>query len=733
MFHAVDGLLYLDAQCLMQVVPNKEEVTENDILRSTCRMHAESLDFSISVDRRYMMSRIDKLISLAEAIAFFVAKDAVVELLQRDAGDPMFSCKQGGRFNVMSKWSLRNMLVRDPIIPRAKALESALRIYDSCIEDTQMDSHTYVVKGLSLPNVLIPLTQWIFITRHDNYTSRFSILCDDSEQKMTVNMYRNGLLEDHETVHDTSVCIGWTINLDIHATRCEIPDSTCGAELEHFSRIFLRSDRAVELSRSKIVRTLLKSMHPWKTLLRNMWCIQEDQHIIDIVCSDSTHDELVQLANVNTVLHNTAYSCDDIDMIGLAVLRRMRPIACSRVAEWRATAVSEHSIIRFKMLPTTSERLKHLYEIGALDSISEHSDHACAYGFIVGEGYERIVAVPYDVDARLLTMALVQMLPYEVHIPSTILDIITLSFEVLHCESSAACIPNECLRPYRISASHNGLTLSTDKDSDDVFVGDGIVAVDMMQRETVSRCETRVCKATLSQLFPKLAQRLQVSKDPVTACMREVQSRRVCSEWTLEGIDEGSNLSSLGLSVTMALALGLWIGAQVRLFMSRTQASMIGYWDATSECYKVIDPTRTVLNGFDVAPHLLRARNCEVAFDIKRQSFLEVRQRTTWHVAIVTSVDKALQTVQVRFLLSGKVTTLCLRQHAWRRLARCSDTDVDKVLRRYISSAAAAAVSSQEVHDLPQSQPDAKRSRGEPRQDDTPSTSSSPSSLKPTS
>jgi|MDTB01.2.fsa_nt_gb hypothetical protein len=656
-------------------------------------MHAESLDFTMSLDRRYMMLRTEHLMPLTEAIAVLISANAVVELIQRDVDDPMFSCKQGTRFNVMNKWSLRNMLMRDSAIPRAKALESSLRIYDLCIEDTHMASHTYVVKGLNLPNVVVPLLQWSFITRHDNHTSRFSILNDGAEPDMTVNLYQNGLLDKHELIHDVEVCTGWTIHLDVHATQDEIPDSTCGAELEHFSRIFLRSDRAVELSHSSIVRTLLKSMYPWRTLLRNMWCVENDQQIIDIVCKD-THDDLVQLANVKAVLYNTAYSCDDIDIIGLAVLRRMRPIACSRVAEWRATAVSEHSIIRFKMLPTTSNRFKHLYEIGALESISEHADHVCAYGFILGEGHERTVAVPYDADARLLTMALVQMLPYEIDIPSTVADIIALPFENLHCECSAACIPHERLKPYRIDASDNGVTLAMDDGAEDVFVDDTIVAVDMMQRETVSRCETRVSKATLSQLFPKLAQRLQVSKDPITACMREVQSRRLCSEWTLEGIDEGSNLSSLGLSVTMALALGLWIGAQVRLFISRTQASTIGYWDATSQCYKVIDPTRTVLNGFDVAPHLLRARNCEVTFDIKRQSFLEVRQRTTWHVAIVMSVDKALQSVQVRFLLSGNITTLCLRQHAWRRLARCSDTDVDKVLRRYISSAASTASSS---------------------------------------
>lgn len=692
MFHAVDGVLYLDNQCLMQPVP--EEVTADDIRHSTCRMFAESMDYALSIDKRYMMRRACGLGSLSAAISILLGAGGTIELMQRKSGDPLFCSEHDTRFDVYSEWSLRSMVIPNLVLERAEALESALRIYDSPVVDVNAASHTYVVTGICLPSVVIPLLQWSFITKHNHHACRFSLCEDDRDNEglLRVLWYRNGLLVSTETVDGVTICRDWTIYIDVHSLCDTIPDGP--AHLDHFARVFLRSDRAVELARSDSIRALLSILHPWKPLLKTMWYIEDDQHMIDMLCKGDSPDALVNLVNVRDVLYATAYTCKDLDLMGLAVLRRMRPVACSRVAEWRATAISEHSIVRFKMLPTDANRFRHLFHIGALESISEHDEHVSAYGFLMGTGIERTVTVPFDADARLLTMALVQMLPYEIDVPATPPSTIVLSFGILHCEWGGGCFPNEAVRAYRIGVDKDsGVTLTLDYECDGFFANDSVTAVDMMQKDTVARCETRVSKATLTDVFPKLSQRIQVGKDPITACMREVQSRRVCGEWMLEGIDEGSNLSSLGMSVTMALVLNLWIGAQVRVFIGLTRAAMLGYWNAHSARYELIDPTRTVLNGFDVAPHFLRTTSCEVRFDIKRQSFLEVRQRTTWHVAIVVTIDKALQTVQVRFLLSGTTMTLCLRQHAWRRLARNEDTDIDKVLRKYISTAAAGGAS----------------------------------------
>ena len=68
-----------------------------------------------------------------------------------------------------------------------------------------------------------------------------------------------------------------------------------------------------------------------------------------------------------------------------------------------------------------------------------------------------------------------------------------------------------------------GVTLTLDADMPVVPASDAVLSLDEVERSTVARCEARVCRAKVSDA-PKLAQRLQVSEDPVYACVREAQA-----------------------------------------------------------------------------------------------------------------------------------------------------------------------------------------------------------------
>ena len=634
--------------------------------------------------------------SLRRALATLIGHGVTIEVRQRLGHD---SCSISN-IVVYGAWSQQFLLDIPVQRDRALAYESAVRFFDNDIYNEDSCKFEFVIGGKEVPDTRAPTLNWVWIVKQDTMASRFALVA--AEQKgpaeqngpFEVKFYRNGLLHDVEYCNGLN---GYTLYVDIHSPNLSddtppVPDGTGGAELPLFAHTFFRSDRAQLLAKSRIVCKLLESMLPWKLILRNMWCIVDDQQMIDIWCTPDTPDSLSQFINCKELLQQTAYRNTAINIMGLAVLRRMRPNACSRVAEWKATAISEQSVLRFKMVPLSFARFSKLHSIGAFDGITEHADQVTPYGLLWDIGDERTFLVPHDVDAALLTMAIVNVLPCEVDVAEEPPTTIELSFGAMHTESATSCIPNEELRAFRVELLPNvGIRLSLDDAIPEMFAGDSVQAIDAVLLNSVARCETRVCKALLTAVFPKVAQRIQADKNPLAACFREAQARRMAGEWTLEGLDHGSNLSSLGLSIVVAVTLATWIGAQTRVFIGLARGAMLGFWDAHKNGFQLVDCTRSLLNGFDVAPYLLRTANCEFTFDIKKQSFLEVRQRSTWHVAMVISVNRNMQTASVRLLLSGNTITLCLRQHAWRRLARSSETDIDKVLRKFLTTLATSS------------------------------------------
>ena len=186
-----------------------------------------------------------------------------------------------------------------------------------------------------------------------------------------------------------------------------------------------------------------------------------------------------------------------------------------------------------------------------------------------------------------------------------------------------------------------------------------------------------------------MTRRVSNAASPLIACVREIQSRRVCREWSLEGIDSGRNLSSLGMTILLSLVLGGWMGCRVRVAMSLTSASMLAVHVGGS--YLLVDPVRTVCNLFEAADYLASALP-SVPCDVRANVLVEVRVGLKWQSGLVKSVDRARGQFTVQLLQRGSVTVCSVHAHTWRRVT--DDTsDLDREVVRGLKRAREGSVS----------------------------------------
>ena len=165
-------------------------------------------------------------------------------------------------------------------------------------------------------------------------------------------------------------------------------------------------------------------------------------------------------------------------------------------------------------------------------------------------------------------------------------EVIVLSPGDMFTEAgSAGHAPNEKLAPYfvRIDVS-NGRVLLTQDPLISVRTADDTVSIDDLTTMDLDSDVGRRRRSDLLQTFPKLARRLELQKSTVDACLQEAQARRVSSEWSLESLDCGGNLSSMGMTVMMALILAGWLGVRVRVFIGRCHCSLGGYGMLRKKC-----------------------------------------------------------------------------------------------------------------------------------------------------
>lgn len=440
-------------------------------------------------------------------------------------------------------------------------------------------------------------------------------------------------------------------------------------EPRQFGILFLRTRDVVRVwSRSRTVQEKVFKAWPGQPgRLWDQWRLHADDENEWRLVAEHACLEVLPMFDAQMLL-SMRYLAVHVTTLAWAVLRRLQPIGVGRSAEWRAAICHEHQVTEVLCLPVSTKRFAALYEAGSWAGVQA----ACRYGCVVGT----TLYLPKDATTAVCTHAIADL--FDVTIqgrPEGQRSIVLPGGGCILTEAAPVCAPVVSrLHAYeptiRFDPAPGIPVVVLERVQEGEHRAMGVTSLD--QAVVGNDCDvSRLGPDALETAFPALYQRAGKN---VAAWTREAQMRRVCSEWTLEGMEQGCNLSSLGLSVLLGLGWRLACGVDAKVLVCPvTRAAMVLVDDVV-----VIDPTRTTVNFFDLHRHP------PSHIPPKAGVFVEVRKSTKWHLAWVDSVS-AFGTMSVTFVETKTPATLALGTHPWRRLSDDSAV-TDRLLRRLLFS-----------------------------------------------
>lgn len=152
----------------------------------------------------------------------------------------------------------------------------------------------------------------------------------------------------------------------------------------------------------------------------------------------------------------------------------------------------------------------------------------------------------------------------------------------------------------------------------------------------------------------------------------------------MEGINSGKNLSSLGMTILLALLMGMWEGCCVRIALSRTRAAMFAVLNDSNE-FVLVDPTRTTLNLLEASDYLMNVPTSSTVIDLPKGAVVEVRSGTRWLTAVVRNVDPSKGQFGVEFVHNMSKSIYSIRSHTWRRVSD-DVSDLDRLVRSFLDA-----------------------------------------------
>lgn len=474
--------------------------------------------------------------------------------------------------------------------------------------------------------------------------------------------------------------------------------------LAHF---FLDPTKVSVLSQSSILRELARDAFPWRLVLRHLWrgCHDSTQPMTDLLRRDDVSDEFLRLGNAHDLLRQ-AGRCDALEWRALAVLRRLQPASATHSASWRASALHDFAIARVWALPVTKRCFRRLVGLGLFDRHPYVTEHALLYDD--PQRSVRALLLPENVNSADIHVGVASLLQRDEEegeeddrsnrVNPLYADEIRLHFGELHSEMclGSACHSDEWLQRYEmdVEASQEPSTSSSSPQSLPALVlrakkdrvrADKACSIDELPLQRV-QCDPlrRTRHETVRRSFPLLVSRLEqypMNDDAACLLLRmcawECQARRLVSEWTLEGIDTGGNVSSLGSAILFVLGAGWWAGASVRLYLSpvRTAAVQVRMHDGS---WQLVQPCQTAHNVFTLMHSTTVSRSPAPCVKM----YIEVRAYRLWYVAIILQIVRD-KSAKIRFLETGEVARINLHAHAWRPLANSHpESNIERVLRK---------------------------------------------------
>lgn len=680
-FHIRDGLVHLDDVCLFRT-----PLGDAPTIRALGRLVAESVDSWRTADglmaypraHLYQMTVLDAVCHLlphVESIGVETTVDGPVTPGVAQTSDTIRVTVPGTFQATRSLCSLTAYC--DQTNPTVVGVNEPLH-------PCKVTEAYVIVVTLrdGVPPLCAPSAEYREAASRNDFMIRIHVSSGDGPHGSGVYLYRCGLLWSVDASITTYRAI-----VDVHSTHpSELIPRVSPEEADVIASELLYSPRLAVLQSGALAPLLAEMGLRWAHLFRPLWRLKDAQEMVNLLRNASTPDALLPLLDVSALI-NQRVDHERTNIIGYSILRRMQTDGCTRDADWLATTVSEFAVARFQVLPIPAKRFAHLYNMRCFN---ERDEASCEYGLLVGNGDMRTVVVPMKSSPSAITHALAHLLKCEVAIQEdsrTDAICFPMSDGHIFTEGTMRCSPDETLQMYRVrvDTASRTLVLTLDASTKAKPTTDGVHSMDEMETLNIPTQSSRTRKAELMDLFPELTQRISTCNMTARhAIVREVQGRRVCQEWTMEGINSGKNLSSLGMTILLALLMGMWEGCCVRIALSRTRAAMFAVLNDSNE-FVLVDPTRTTLNLLEASDYLMNVPTSSTVIDLPKGAVVEVRSGTRWLTAVVRNVDPSKGQFGVEFVHNMSKSIYSIRSHTWRRVSDDA-SDLDRLVRSFLDA-----------------------------------------------
>jgi hypothetical protein len=695
MFHFRDGMLHLGDTCFF-VAPGSCD--ECSILRAWGRLTAEAMDSEVAMDGTKAFMRSGGFGTLSNAIATLASRHPLTLIDDSALSTPGLKlCGENVEVRVTGTWNLKRLA-------NIKGTPSTTEAHQVVYHEEYVPCFAFALEKAKIPENLVPppTVYWMWVYRTKYQALRVckveGPLGYHSGAEFTVHLYRCGILwmsESHSTEHVaihgavfyvdviTSVAYG-TESLEWIPTFPDVIDED-GSSI--FGLTFLNTSCITDLSQSVVVARLMACAYSWRSFLCERWTFPGDriQGLVNVLQDERVSDDILKLID-GTVLIKQVRKDDRIDLIGTILLRRLQTVTSSRSADHKVSVRTELSIGQFGIFPIHSSRYAHLYDLGIMNQL----DNISAYGVLFGNSSCRTLALPNDSTPSHVAMGLSSLCSYDVEIDeadSEMKEIIEISPGVLLSEASyAGYTSNDKLSPYYVRINiQDGCVILTQDPHTPIYEANGVISIDELSTGQFTCDANRTRRPDMMSIFPKLARRLELQNNTIEACVREAQARRTSSEWSLEALDCGGNLTSMGMTVMMALVLTGWMGIRVRVFLGRCRSALLGVLNEMNGYYQLVDCTKTTRNTFEIAPHLSGCPESGKDICVRKGMLIEVRPVAKWHLAQIIKLCPDSMSAHIQYIGNERQEWISLSSQCWRRLSD-ENSDVDKVIRFLIKN-----------------------------------------------
>lgn len=666
-FHLRDGLLHLDDMCLFR--RPTEESQGDVVLRALGRLAAESMDAWRTPDGLAAHPRTPLLaMTLLDAVCVLRPIVASLEIVDVSATVTPGVTQTAERLTVVVPGRFdphTTLCAATPPVdgPRA-GMHQPVRPVDVTEAYTIVVTFDPTHYRPPLAPLCAPTCRYRTVAARADLALRVHV-SPPGPRGRGVALYRCGLLWAVDDAVDGARAV-----VDVHTTCSPMLSGLDDAEADALAGELLCTKRLAILGSPALAPLVEEMASIWASFFRPLWRFDTPQEMVSLVRHASTPPAVVRLVDMDLLLAQCV-THERTNVAGLSILRRMQTDGCTRDADWLSTSVGEFAVVRFQVVPIPPTRFAQLVRLGCFDYRDEPS---CEYGLLTGEHGSRTVVVPIGCTTADLTHAVATLLKCEVATyEDTRKEVLCMPMSdgTLFTEGTVRCDPDEALTLYRLRIDVQSRTLMLSVDTEHAVAPTGgrtVLSVDALETLSMPTQAVQQSRPDLVALLPQLTQRLSVSTcSDVRAIVREVQCRRLAQEWTMEGLDAGKNLSSLGLSLLLAMLLTGWCGCRTRVAMGRTRAAMLAVWTA-DETFVRVDPTRTLCNLFEASDYLMRVPTPATTVDVSVGKLVEIRYGTKWLSGVVRGLDRPRGQFTVELLHDRSRHVCGLRSHTWRRV-----------------------------------------------------------------